>query len=67
MRILIIVAIASLIIWYILKFYDKAKSNENGENENSESLNIDTILDKISKKGIKSLTSSERKFLDRNK
>ena len=65
MRILILLVIASMVVWILLELY--GKTNDKSENENSENLNIDTILDKISKKGIKSLTSRERKFLDENK
>ena len=65
MRILILLLIASIVIWYVLKLNNKV--NDKSENENSENLNVDAILDKISRKGIKSLTSSERKFLDENK
>ena len=54
-----------MVVWILLRLY--GKTNDKSENENSENLNIDSILDKISKKGIKSLTSSERKFLDKNK
>ena len=65
MRILILLIIASMVVWILLELY--GKTNDKSENGDSENLNIDTILDKISKKGIKSLTSRERKFLDENK
>ena len=65
MRILILLLIASMVVWILFEL--NSKTNDKSENENSENLNIDTILDKISKKGIKSLTSRERKFLDENK
>ena len=65
MRILIILLIASLVAWFLIEY--KSKTNDKSENEDSENLNVDAILDKISKKGIKSLTSRERKFLDKNK
>jgi hypothetical protein len=48
----------------IIREDDIDKDYDNGD-EYSESYDIDVLLDKISKNGIKSLTEQEREFLDK--